>query len=913
MRLLETCSLKAVGSVKPTPEDISKIQTTCKPLRDITADDVHIRGLLILGEEPTSKGSVHPRKCLEELRELCINAPMMVGHVWDSAPWGKVFDAIVHDSLPGYTGAVLEVRFFFISDDDGNQRAMEIDSGIHSEGSIAYFFNNAVCSICGKEIGECDHQIFGTYDGKVCYWIPVEITRVAEISFPVFRGAYGKTHGKLSEYADDEQNAAHASLTTLLKGCTYGLPSGGTNEGTVASANNEGKPDGAPEPNGETEPSAPEPTGATAPEGATVESGESNSGGGEGDTVPAAGSLSPPVPSNSEGTPPVGGESAPVQPEPTANADIAHCLVCNAEMQPGCVSATCEACVVSVGRYVGNVKADKQNEHFAVDAFRDLPPGGYDVCGNYNGVYMEIHKDDVGKVTIKSGPDHDQTEKFPGVVVSSEKVPNGTILCGQMVKYRGRQRLDHSAVVSYISGNGSYDDRHFQFKAFDVAVCAGVDQRIVSRTNRLTILESLGDSGSIRMVKLVHVKHEQGSYDLIDAICQVETREGAVVKADYSMLVGPACLSHWEYKRRSVVNALVITVSHPSPDLSVYTCCVGTTMFETYVTGVSAAAGDILEVICDQVTHDAAANKYTCHSPKVISVRRDLTAADPESTLNRLSQLRPTVTTNVLYLGDILPLLKKHPRTYRMYLCGGLVERGRTYHDIDILVDRELTDPEENALLWALGESYADYVDISVSAVGPVGPSIEVLADMTPEAIAKQSVNTKYTNRFVLQKHTRGAMVHFDLRFGRTADDRVWGYTLYGEPSAISGGSKIRCTGKVPHDPQWMELSGDIQPGDPCNGTKLVCHMDILDGGEYELVKQSEDFVEVILHGKQYSGRYVWRRITVEMNTELLHGDEKASSKYIWVMWKPKDQTRGAIENSLCWKVDRGCLLMWDK
>jgi hypothetical protein len=99
------------------------------------------------------------------------------------------------------------------------------------------------------------------------------------------------------------------------------------------------------------------------------------------------------------------------------------------------------------------------------------------------------------------------------------------------------------------------------------------------------------------------------------------------------------------------------------------------------------------------------------------------------------------------------------------------------------------------------------------------------------------------------------------------------------------------------HDPKWMDFEGKIKPGQPGNPTKnLDAYMKILDKGSYDFVTRKKGFLEVVLHGKDWNGRYVFREIDVKNSPDRDYAgddEDKTKGNRIWVMWKPKDQKSG--------------------
>ncbi|CAK0776503.1 hypothetical protein CCP3SC15_5500002 [Gammaproteobacteria bacterium] len=142
----------------------------------------------------------------------------------------------------------------------------------------------------------------------------------------------------------------------------------------------------------------------------------------------------------------------------------------------------------------------------------------------------------------------------------------------------------------------------------------------------------------------------------------------------------------------------------------------------------------------------------------------------------------------------------------------------------------------------------------------------------------------------------------------------MWGFTCFKEPTKVAGGPKVRCEEKQYHDFRWLDFNGKIKPGQPGNPTKnFEAEMKILDKGKYDFVKRTPKFLEVVLHGKDWDGRYVFRQIEVKAAGNSLAADDEAKSKgKIWVMWKPVDQTPGVAVHSVEYSFKDGVLYYWE-
>lgn len=591
---------------------------------------------------------------------------------------------------------------------------------------------------------------------------------------------------------------------------------------------------------------------------------------------------------------------------------VLDCVECGhqVELDGGGSESMCPECqgeleavsMIAAFKPVGPVKPAKSgsqnNEFFKKEGFKELADGEYQVEGKYDGVYMELHrKGDEVKLYTDEGNEH--SEKFPGIVDEAKKLKQDNfIVCGEMVKYRNRKRLRHEDVTSWLqSKKETWNDKPFRFKPYDVVMMEGEDLRKKSLADRRG--KMIDGGAQIHPTSFIRVKHSKGEDKIVSAIEDRATREGSMVKNLESRYTKAGSKSLFKWKRQYEIDARVVAKKERDGGGFVYSCEVGPegkgiSIGDTYTTKIDAAKGDILTVSVDRVTKHEDGH-YTWTAPKVIAVRKGKKSADPVSVVERIAEKvsnDATRDSNVVLLGEVVPVLKGLSRDYDMWLVGGIVEHGMSTHDIDLLTRSELGEDERGRIQDALGIN-GRYADFLVDQNGPAGPSLKLDVDMD-----RESNSWKYAGKFVVQRHGWGKKEHWDLRFGAPRTERMWGFTIFSEPSKKEGGPKSRCQEKKYHDPKWMDVdTKKIEPGEPGNPTKkLNAWMIKVDGGEYDFIRRKPGFLEVVLHGKTYKGRYLFREITVKPRSKKdrlsVDGDEvEPKNDKIWIMWKPKDQS----------------------
>ena len=866
------------------------------PLVPVTAEDIHVRSMLILGEEETSKGSVHPEKILKQLNALLPGTSMMDGHCTDINGWGRVFDSGIIKDRHGYEGAALKIWYYFLKSEKGDEIAREIDVGIRAEGSISYSFSEIRCNICDKlffsrgdtkPADMCiEHKIGKKYNKKKCCWYPDGIQAVVEVSH-CMKGAYAKTRQELLAALSDEGKADFNEIEGIIKQ--------NSEEGKDGNGSNDGDNTG----NGE--------RGEIGNAGGGTERAGDNSG-------PAAGNDG----SSGEGTGPTGGNID------NSNKLYLVCPECY-KIQEGerdeCVTCSVtlietenpEALITNLKeKVIGPLKPAKSgvvnNEYFELEDFKELPDGEYIIEPKYDGVYVEEAKTDgVPKFYTDSG--NEVTERIPEIVKEAkEKHPDGIRLPGEMVLYQGRHRKNHNAINAFLNG-GNVSGKPV-FKPFDIVMKDGKKLTKDGTGKRREELESaIPRTEHIHKTAYTVIKHKKGSEDIIKAVKDRMTSEGAMIKNREATYDSEGAKIIYKYKNQSEVDCIVKKVNKKENGQT-YECAVGSgetekTIGTTYITQVEAGIGDILVVSVDYITKKE--DGYTWYAPKVISKRDDKKTPDPISTIEKIIKKTEAGSKNIIDLQQVINRLNAMKKDLGLIICGGVVEKGFSTHDVDILTKKELPEEDKGAVREALGQAIGERVDFIVNEQGPAGTNV---------AIVIQEENAwKHSNDFVIQRHWWGDKEHFDIRFGAPKKALFWGWTLFSKPGVKEGDPKVRCVEKDYHDAYWFTFEGDIPPGKPGNPTKnLVAHMKILDTGKYEFIKRENDFLEVILNGKTWKGRYIFRKINVKQSEYTNDGGEDSKKDgMIWIMWKPKDQKAGGEAKKIGYKKEAERIIFWEE
>lgn len=173
---------------------VAKINQNVNPPTEVSADDVYVRVMYVVSDQVNSFGGCFPADEHEQLVDLLIDSPVLVGHRKDKLPLGRTFHAEIAERD---SSRWVKAWFYWLRSSTGAESLREnIDGGIYKECSIGFTFSLAECSICGKDIRLCEHEPFETYaaDGerRTCHFNYRKIERVLETSL-VYRGATAGT------------------------------------------------------------------------------------------------------------------------------------------------------------------------------------------------------------------------------------------------------------------------------------------------------------------------------------------------------------------------------------------------------------------------------------------------------------------------------------------------------------------------------------------------------------------------------------------------------------------------------------------------------------------------------------------------------------------------------------------------
>ncbi len=184
------------------------------PLVLLKDDDIHVRRCRLAGDAVDSQSGCFRTHDLQKLLTLTHGAPAMIGHNRLTTAVARFFGGSV-EKHEGYHYIVPKFYWPRAHSEAEDFRVL-LDCGIIAEASIAFTFEKPSCSICGKDIRECEHQPGALYGLKLCHYFYDGIDRVLEGSF-VYRGAEPGT-GILAEISDLKQSLKNRKAITIRWG-----------------------------------------------------------------------------------------------------------------------------------------------------------------------------------------------------------------------------------------------------------------------------------------------------------------------------------------------------------------------------------------------------------------------------------------------------------------------------------------------------------------------------------------------------------------------------------------------------------------------------------------------------------------------------------------------------------------------
>lgn len=169
---------------------ISLINDIIRPPQALRPEQVYIRSMRLVSDAVNDHGGRFPAEEHERLSALLIDSPVLIGHDRSRLPVARNFAAQTRQE-EGQSW--VQVWFYWMRSADGDRLATDIDGGVVKEGSLGFEFRRPQCSICAKDIRQCEHIPGEPYRDaqnavSIAHYEYRDIVRVLETSL-VYRGA----------------------------------------------------------------------------------------------------------------------------------------------------------------------------------------------------------------------------------------------------------------------------------------------------------------------------------------------------------------------------------------------------------------------------------------------------------------------------------------------------------------------------------------------------------------------------------------------------------------------------------------------------------------------------------------------------------------------------------------------------
>ena len=191
-------------------EDMALINRLSR--KELKAEEVYTFAVRLCDNDIDRDFERFDRTALEKLGELFLGKSGIFDHQWSAkGQSARLYKTEVcgEEGLVAGNGekkCFLKGWAYMLRCDSNKDLIAEIEAGIKKEVSVGCAVKKRICSICGKEAGQCGHVAGRRYGGKLCYITLMEPTDAYEWSFvavPAQRNA-----GVLKRFGQKEVGAA---------------------------------------------------------------------------------------------------------------------------------------------------------------------------------------------------------------------------------------------------------------------------------------------------------------------------------------------------------------------------------------------------------------------------------------------------------------------------------------------------------------------------------------------------------------------------------------------------------------------------------------------------------------------------------------------------------------------------------
>ena len=143
--------------------------------KKLTAEEVYTFTVRLCDNEVDRDGERFENETLEELARLFVGKTGIFDHQWSAAGQvARIYRAEVADEPETITAAGDPCRYvkgwaYMMRTPASEELIARLEGGILREVSVGCAVEKAVCSVCGKPAGTCEHRRGERYGDKLCY------------------------------------------------------------------------------------------------------------------------------------------------------------------------------------------------------------------------------------------------------------------------------------------------------------------------------------------------------------------------------------------------------------------------------------------------------------------------------------------------------------------------------------------------------------------------------------------------------------------------------------------------------------------------------------------------------------------------------------------------------------------------
>ena len=148
--------------------------------RELNADEVYTFSVAAADDQIDRDMERFSVKALEKLSELFVGTPIIFDHDPKAGSQSARVYAAHTEKKDGVTRLICQA---YMLKENNSELIAKIEGGILKAVSVGCAVGKRVCSVCGKEYGQCRHLKGRDYGNGTCHFILDEATDAYEISF----------------------------------------------------------------------------------------------------------------------------------------------------------------------------------------------------------------------------------------------------------------------------------------------------------------------------------------------------------------------------------------------------------------------------------------------------------------------------------------------------------------------------------------------------------------------------------------------------------------------------------------------------------------------------------------------------------------------------------------------------------